>query len=125
MRAAPDVIGVLHCFTETWEMAAAALELGYYISMSGIVTFKNAAQVQEVAKLVPADRLLVETDAPWLAPVPHRGKQNQPAFVADTAAFVAQLRGCELAELTAQTSANARRLFSRMQLSQSAEQTGS
>lgn len=114
MRQAPDVIGVLHCFTETWAMAEAALELGYYISMSGIVTFKNAAQVQEVARRVPADRLLVETDAPWLAPVPHRGKQNQPAFVADTAAFVAQLRGCELSELKQQTSANVLRLFSRM-----------
>lgn len=116
IREAPDVIGVLHCFTETWDMAEAALERGYYISMSGIVTFKNAAQVQEVARRVPADRLLVETDAPWLAPVPHRGKPNQPAFVADTAAFVAQLRDCELAELKRQTSANVLRLFSRMQL---------
>jgi len=118
IRAAPGVIGVLHCFTESWEMAAAALELGYYISMSGIVTFKNASQVQDVARRVPADRLLVETDAPWLAPVPHRGKQNQPAFVVDTAAFVAQLRGCTASELTAQTRANTLRLFSRMQLNQ-------
>ena len=111
MRDAPEVIGVMHCFTETWEMAEAALEMGYYISMSGIVTFKNAAQVQEVASKVPADRLLIETDAPWLAPVPHRGKQNQPAFVADTAAFVAQLRGVDLEQLLEETTANVLRLF--------------
>lgn len=116
MRQASGVIGVLHCFTETWEMAEAALGLGYYISMSGIVTFKNAAQVQEVARKVPVDRLLVETDSPWLAPVPHRGKQNQPAYVADTAAFVADLRGCELAEFKQQTSANVLRLFDRMRV---------
>lgn len=116
MREASSVIGVLHCFTETWDMAQAALEMGYYISMSGIVTFKNAAQVQEVARRVPLDRLLVETDAPWLAPVPHRGKQNQPAYVADTAAFIAKLRDCDLAQLKTQTSANVLRLFSRMEL---------
>jgi len=116
MRDAPDVIGVMHCFTETWEMAEQALDMGYYVSMSGIVTFKNAAQVQEVAARVPADRLLIETDAPWLAPVPHRGKQNQPAFVADTAQFVADLRGVPLAQLVEETSANVMRLFTRVEL---------
>lgn len=116
MRNAPEVVGVMHCFTETWEMAEAALDMGYYISMSGIVTFKNAAQVQEVAARVPADRLLIETDAPWLAPVPHRGKQNQPAFVADTAAFVAELREVSLATLLGETTANVLRLFDRVTL---------
>lgn len=116
MREAPDVIGVMHCFTETWAMAEAALAMGYYISMSGIVTFKNAAQVQEVASKVPADRLLIETDAPWLAPVPHRGKQNQPAFVADTAEFVAQLRNVSVDQLVEETTANVLRLFKGMKL---------
>ncbi len=116
MREAPKVIGVMHCFTETWAMAEAALAMGYYISMSGIVTFKNAAQVQEVASKVPADRLLIETDAPWLAPVPHRGKQNQPAFVADTAEFVAQLRDVSVEELIEETTANVLRLFKGMTL---------
>lgn len=116
MREAPDVIGVMHCFTETWAMAEAALAMGYYISMSGIVTFKNAAQVQEVASKVPADRLLIETDAPWLAPVPHRGKQNQPAFVADTAEFVAQLRNVSVEQLVEETTANVLRLFKGMKL---------
>lgn len=111
MREVPEVVGVMHCFTETWAMAEAALDMGYYISMSGIVTFKNAAQVQEVATKVPKDRLLIETDAPWLAPVPHRGKQNQPAFVADTAAFVAQLRGVSVEQLIEETTANVLRLF--------------
>ena len=117
MREAPDVIGVMHCFTETWDMAKAALDMGYYISMSGIVTFKNAAQVQEVASKVPADRLLIETDAPWLAPVPHRGKQNQPAFVADTAEFVAQLRDVSVEQLIEETTANVLRLFQGITLS--------
>jgi len=111
MSDAPDVVGVMHCFTETWAMAESALAMGYYISMSGIVTFKNAAQVQEVASLVPPERLLIETDAPWLAPVPHRGKQNQPAFVADTAAFVAQLRDVTIEQLVEETTANVQRLF--------------
>ncbi len=118
MREAPGVTGVMHCFTETWAMAEAALEMGYYISMSGIVTFKNATQVQEVAAKVPADRLLLETDAPWLAPVPHRGKQNQPAFVADTAAFVAGLRGVPVDQLLAETTDNVLRLFRRVELGQ-------
>lgn len=112
LRAFPEVRGVLHCFTESWEMAAAAIELGYYVSISGIVTFKNAQNVQHVAKQIPADRLLVETDAPWLAPVPHRGNQNQPAFVVDTVTYLAQLRQCDPAELMRQTSSNFYRLFS-------------
>ena len=89
----PSVTGVLHCFTESWEMAKVALDLGFYISISGIVTFKNADQVKEVAKRVPDDRLLIETDAPWLAPVPRRGKPNEPAYVVHTAEYVASLRG--------------------------------
>lgn len=111
LRAKPTVKGVLHCFTESWEMASAALDLGYYVSMSGIVTFKNAQQVREVAQAIPSERLLVETDAPWLAPVPNRGKTNEPAFVLDTAQFVADLRGVSLAELAQQTTANFSRLF--------------
>ena len=107
----PKVRGVLHCFTESWEMAERAIELGYFISISGIVTFAKAENVREVAGKVPLDRLLIETDAPWLAPVPHRGKQNEPAYVADTASFLAQLRGLEISELARATSANFRRLF--------------
>lgn len=112
MRAYSDVTGVLHCFTESWEMAAAALDLGYYISLSGIVTFRNGANVREVARRVPRDRLLIETDAPWLAPVPHRGRENQPAYVRETALRLAEIRGVTLEEVAAQTSANFRRLFS-------------
>jgi TatD DNase family protein len=119
MRAHPGVIGVLHCFTESWDMARQALELGYYISISGIVTFRNGENVREVARQVPDDRLLLETDAPWLAPVPHRGHTNQPAFVADTAAFVADLRHCSVEDLAALTHANFERLFSRVQNSSS------
>jgi len=114
MRDAPETIGVMHCFTETWEVAEAALELGYYVSLSGIVTFKNAENVRQVARQVPADRLLIETDCPWLAPVPHRGETNEPAFVRDTAVFLARLRGVPLDELAHQTSANFLRLFSKI-----------
>jgi len=109
----PGVLGVLHCFTESWALAEAAIEIGYYVSISGIVTFRNAENVREVARRVPADRLLVETDCPWLAPVPHRGRRNQPAFVADTANFVAELRGTSSEALAAQTTANFYRLFCR------------
>lgn len=113
LRAQPDASGVLHCFTESWELASAALDLGYYISISGIVTFKNGDNVRDVARRVPGDRLLVETDSPYLAPVPHRGRPNQPAYVADTAAYLAQLRGQTLADLAEATTANFYRLFSR------------
>ena len=113
MREYTGVRGVLHCFTESWEMASQALDLGYYISISGIVTFANGDNVREVAKRIPMERLLIETDAPWLAPVPHRGQQNQPAFVRDTAEFLAELRGESLEALAAATSANFRALFSR------------
>jgi TatD DNase family protein len=107
------VAGVLHCFTGSARLAAQALDLGFYISLSGIVTFKNARDLQETARGLPADRLLVETDAPFLAPVPNRGKTCEPAFVADTAAFVAELRGEEVDALAATTTANFFRLFSR------------
>lgn len=98
--------GIMHCFTENWEMAKAALDMGYYISMSGIVTFKNATQVQEVAKKVPSDRLLIETDAPYLAPIPHRGKSNLPEYVVEVANFLAQLRGITVEELAQITKNN-------------------
>ncbi len=103
--------GVLHCFTEDWDMAKAALDLGYYISLSGIVTFRNAEALREVARRIPADRLLVETDAPYLAPVPHRGKPNLPEYVRDVAEFLAGLRGVAFETLAEQTTANFQRLF--------------
>jgi len=108
---AQQVGGVMHCFTETWEMAEQALELGFYISMSGIVTFKNAEQLRDVARRVPADRLLIETDCPYLAPMPHRGKQNEPSYVAHVAERVAQERGVSVEELAQQTTENFSRLF--------------
>lgn len=103
--------GVLHCFTSSQALAEAALALGFSISLSGIVTFKNAEPLREVARRIPLDRLLVETDAPYLAPVPVRGKRCEPAFVAHTARFVAALRGVEIKEFAEITSANYRRLF--------------
>ncbi len=103
--------GVLHCFTEDWPTAAAALDLGFYISLSGIVTFRNADALRDVARRVPADRLLVETDSPYLAPVPHRGKPNLPEYVREVAEFLAALRGVSYACLVEQTGANYRRLF--------------
>ena len=105
--------GVIHCFTASGAFADAALDLGFYISISGIVTFKSAKDLQETAARLPLDRLLVETDSPFLAPVPHRGKPCEPAFVADTAAFLAGLRGESLEQLSATTSANFRTLFSK------------
>ena len=107
------VTGVLHCFTGSAELARRALDLGFYISLSGIVTFKNARDLQETATWIPPERLLVETDAPFLAPVPNRGKTCEPAFVADTAGFVAELRGEPLEQLADSTTANFFRLFSR------------
>ena len=103
--------GVLHCFTEDWEMAKAALDLGYYISLSGIVTFRNADALRDVARQVPADRLLVETDSPYLAPIPHRGKPNLPEYVRDVAEFIALVRGERYEQLAQQTTENFRRLF--------------
>ncbi len=111
-----DSVGVLHCFTESWELAKGALDLGWYVSISGIVTFRNADAVRDVARRIPADRLLIETDCPWLAPVPHRGRKNEPSFVADTAAFLAQLRGIDVDDLAATTTANFTRLFTRVEL---------
>ena len=111
-KKAVDAGGVMHCFAEDWDIAKQALDIGFYISFSGIVTFKSAANVQEVARKVPLDRILVETDAPYLAPTPHRGKTNEPAFVRHTAEFVAQLRGIELEELAEATTKNFFELFS-------------
>ena len=105
--------GVIHCFTASAEFARTALNLGMYISLSGIVTFKNAQDLQDVAKWLPEDRLLVETDAPFLAPIPHRGRTGEPAFVADPACFVAQLRGVAPEILAQQTSDNFYNLFSK------------
>jgi TatD DNase family protein len=116
LAAHRDVTGVLHCFTESWALASAALDLGWYVSISGIVTFKNGDNVRDVAQRVPLHRLLVETDAPWLAPVPMRGKKNEPAFVTHTAAFVARLRGDDPETFAAATSANFARLFRRTAL---------
>jgi TatD DNase family protein len=107
------VTGVLHCFTGTAELARKALDLGFLISLSGIVTFKNARELQDTAKWLPSDRMLVETDSPFLAPVPHRGQICEPAFVADTAAFVAELRGEEPGKLADATTANFFKLFSK------------
>ena len=101
----------MHCFTETWEVAQAALDLGFHISLSGIVTFKSARDLHDVARRIPLDRLLIETDAPYLAPVPHRGKRNQPAWVADVAAGIAALRGVSVATVAAATTENFFRLF--------------
>jgi TatD DNase family protein len=105
--------GVIHCFTASAEFAAKALDLGLYISLSGIVTFKNARDLQAVAKDVPADRLLIETDSPFLAPVPHRGRPCEPAFVADTARFLASLRGEGVEVLAERTTANFHALFAK------------
>lgn len=110
-EAALPQAGVLHCFTEDWEMAKAALDIGFYISLSGIVTFRNADALREVARKVPAERLLVETDAPYLAPIPHRGKPNLPQYVREVAEFLAMVRGERFEDLAAQTTANFKRLF--------------
>lgn len=107
---------VIHCFTASQAFADFALGQGFYISISGIVTFKNARDLQATAQTIPADRLLVETDAPFLAPVPHRGKTAEPAFVADTARFLAGLRGVDAADLALQTRDNFFRLFAKAQL---------
>ena len=103
--------GVFHCFTETAEVARAALDLGFHISFSGILTFRNAQDLREVARWVPMDRLLIETDSPYLAPVPFRGKVNQPAYVPHVAAQLAELKGCSAEEIGRVTSENFERLF--------------
>ena len=105
--------GVIHCFTASADFARKALDLDFYISISGIVTFKNAKDLQDTARWLPLDKLLIETDSPFLAPVPHRGKPCEPAFVADTARFLAELRGETLQQLSSATSANFRKLFAK------------
>ncbi len=108
---AQDVGGIMHCFTEDWAMAKDAMDLNFYISFSGIVTFKNAVQIQDVAKKMPLDRILVETDSPYLAPNPHRGKTNEPAYVRYVAEYIANLRGMDPETLAAKTTENFFRLF--------------
>lgn len=110
-EGASEVGGVMHCFTETWEMAEAALEMGFYISFSGIVTFKNAEELREVARRVPLERILIETDSPYLAPVPFRGKPNEPRYVSRVAEKVAELKGAGVEEIARITSDNFHRLF--------------
>ena len=114
-EGADAVGGVMHCFTENWEVARQALDLGFYISFSGIVTFKNAAIVKDVARKCPLDRILVETDSPYLAPMPYRGKQNQPAYVRHVAEEIARLRGVSLEDVTAATTENFFTLFKHAQ----------
>ena len=110
-ESAQDIGGVMHCFTEDWETAKQALDLGFYISFSGIVTFKNAANIQDAAKNIPMERMLIETDAPYLAPVPLRGKKNEPAYLRHTAEFIANLRSLSLDDVATQTTKNFFTLF--------------
>jgi TatD DNase family protein len=110
-EGAGEVGGVLHCFTETADVARAALDMGFHISFSGIVTFKNAGALRDVARMIPLDRMLVETDAPYLAPVPHRGKTNRPALVRLVAEEVARLRGLTFDQVAKATTDNFVRLF--------------
>ncbi len=107
------VRGVLHCFTESWSLASVALDLGWFVSISGIVTFKNAANVRDVAQRIPDERLLIETDAPWLAPAPHRGTQNAPALLPHTAAFLSELKGIDVEALASMTRRNFFALFTK------------
>jgi len=107
--------GVLHCFTETWDMARRAMDMNYYISISGIATFRNAAELRETVKKLPLDRLLVETDSPYLAPVPYRGKPNEPKYLRQVAEWVAELKGISLEALAEVTSENFYRLFPKAQ----------
>ena len=108
---AREIGGVFHCFSGTSALAEAAIDLGFYLSFSGVVTFKTAAELRNIAATIPIDRFLIETDCPYLAPVPHRGKRNEPAFVRETATLIAAIRGTELEEVARATSANFRRLF--------------
>jgi TatD DNase family protein len=105
--------GVIHCFTEDLPFAQAAMELGFYISISGIVTFRQAKELKEVVRQLPLERLLIETDSPYLAPIPHRGKENQPAYVVEVAAYIAQLKGVSLSEVAEKTTKNYHNLFLR------------
>ncbi len=111
-ESARDAGGVMHCFVEDWDIASQALDIGFYVSFSGIVTFKNAEDLRDVARKVPLDRILVETDAPYLAPVPYRGKTNEPAYVRYVAETLADLRGMDLDTFGEQTTENFFRLFS-------------
>ena len=110
-ETAAETPGVIHCFTGNYETAVKYLDLGYYISFSGIVTFKRSEELREAAKNIPSDRILIETDSPYLAPVPHRGKPNEPSFVKHIAETVAEVRGISFEELAKITKANAERLF--------------
>jgi TatD DNase family protein len=110
-EGADQIGGVMHCFTETTEVAKAAMEMGFYISFSGIVTFKSAKDLQETCKQVPLERMLIETDSPYLAPMPHRGKTNEPAWVSHVAEFVANLKGVTVEELAKVTTHNFKTLF--------------
>ena len=108
---AEEVGGILHCFTESLDMAQAAIDMGFYISFSGILTFKSADALREIAMKIPLNKVLVETDSPWLAPVPHRGKENQPAYVVEVAKLLAELHDISFQELAKQTTDNFNRLF--------------
>lgn len=110
-EGADSVGGVMHCFTESWEVAQQAMEMNFYISFSGIVTFKKAASLKDIAKRIPLERMLVETDSPYLAPVPHRGEMNQPAFVRHVAEEIATLRGITVNEVATATTRNFFKLF--------------
>lgn len=112
-HASRDAVGVMHCFTESWDMAKAALDLGFYVSFSGIITFRNADDLREVVRQVPLDRLLVETDSPYLAPVPYRGKPNEPKYLPAVAAEVARLKGVTVDEVIRVTGENFFNLFSK------------
>lgn len=110
-EGAAEVGGVMHCFTENWEMAQQALEMGFYVSFSGIVTFNNAGELRDVARRVPLERMLIETDSPYLTPMPHRGKPNEPRYVQHVAERIAEVRGMPVEELVAVTGENFRSLF--------------
>lgn len=112
---AHEVGGVMHCFTETWEVAQAAMDMGFYISFSGIVTFKNAVSLQDIARKISCDRMLIETDSPFLAPVPYRGKTNDPSLVIHVAEKIAELRGVSLQEIESITTENFFKLFNKIQ----------
>ena len=110
----PEVGGILHCYSGSLEFAQAGLEMGFWVSFSGMLTFPNAQNVRDVAQKVPMERLLIETDAPFLAPVPHRGRRNEPSFVVETAKVMAQLKGTSIEVVGRQTSENYRRLFNQL-----------